>query len=296
MEWGPTLEKLAHGWELFLEQAGSSLTREGISADERERWSSVLQTLQAEWSEHAKVALQAPVEGRAWTETDRRVLDQAQARLDELALRAVRDDTVWRTAEQDAWFRLLERLQASDPAELQAESVGEVGYAALFRQADFYRGKLVTVRGTACLAYHVAAPPNIHGIEGYYVFWLRPSGGPNLPLVVYALGTPSGFPPIRDKDRDRQTTRLDEKLEVTGFFFKRWAYRAQDGLNTAPLLAANVPRWLPASAADQPRHAPGLKTLGAVHPGGRRAVDGPDDARPSGHADDGLVAPPGRRR
>ena len=262
LEWEPTLEKLARGWGAFLEQATASLTPAGVSADERERWTSVLRTLRAEWSEQVEVALRAPREGRAWTETDRRVLDQAQTRLDVLALRAVRDDTVWRAAEQDAWFRLLERLQTSDPAELRAESIGDVGYAALFRQASFYRGKLVTVRGTACLAYHVAAPPNIHGIQGYYVFWLRPRGGPNLPLVVYALGTPPGFPPIRDKDRDGQTTRLDEKLEFTGFFFKRWAYRAKDGLNTAPLMAANVPRWFPASAADQPRRTPGMTTLG----------------------------------
>ena len=32
-------------------------------------------------------------------------------------------------------------------------------------------------------------------------------------------------------------------VEVTGVFYKRWAYPAQDGTRTAPLVVANVPVW-----------------------------------------------------
>jgi hypothetical protein len=95
------------------------------------------------------------------------------------------------------------------------------------------------------MAYRIQAPKNRAGVEHYYVFWIAPAGGPNSPICVYALETPPGFPAIKDKDRDRATTPLEVDVEFTGYFFKRWAYRAQDGLRIAPLVLAKAPRWTP---------------------------------------------------
>ena len=39
---------------------------------------------------------------------------------------------------------------------------------------------------------------------------------------------------------------LKEPIKIfTGYFFKRWAYRAHDGIRTAPLVLANRPTWQP---------------------------------------------------
>jgi hypothetical protein len=171
---------------------------------------------------------------------------------DDSTLQSVRDDTPWRAAEHEALFRLFENVKTTPEDRLRASSLGFVGYLALFKQPEAYRGKLVGVRGTARLAYYMQAPANQSGIPGYYVFWLRPEGGPNSPLVVFALELPGGFPPIRNAGEDGATTPLAEDLEFTAYFFKRWAYRAQDGIRTAPLLLARQPRWLAASPVQPP--------------------------------------------
>ena len=39
---------------------------------------------------------------------------------------------------------------------------------------------------------------------------------------------------------------VDEDVEVTGYFFKRWAYGAQKGgMRLAPLILAKIPEWTP---------------------------------------------------
>jgi hypothetical protein len=98
------------------------------------------------------------------------------------------------------------------------------------------------------LAYRIGAPANNNGITGYYVYWLNPAGGPDRPIVIYALETPPGFPALADKDLGQQATELNESVEVTGYFFKNWAYQAQDHTRLAPLLLAKAPVWRPAVA------------------------------------------------
>jgi hypothetical protein len=163
--------------------------------------------------------------------------------LDEAQLQSIRDDTVWRQEEQGAWFHLCRQLRKLESARLMEDSLGDPGYAALFRQPEVYRGRLVTMRGTVSLAYRVHAPDNQSGVREYCVFWVRPASGPGLPIVVYALETPPGFPQLEDKDRSGKGTELNEDMEFTGYFFKRWAYRSHEGISTAPLVLASVPRW-----------------------------------------------------
>jgi len=172
------------------------------------------------------------------------VLDRAQ-------LDSIRDDAVWRPDERDAWFKLVGILQQADSASQQKQAAERVGFVQLFDQPDVYRGRLVTVRGTVRQAYRVQAPRNEWGVEGYYVFWLRPAGGPNSPIVVYALELPRGFPELPDKDLDGKTLPLEEDVEFHGFFFKRWAYRARGGLHTAPMLLAKVADWTPSATSQQ---------------------------------------------
>ena len=160
-------------------------------------------------------------------------------------LAKIEDDTVWRPAEREPWFKLFASLQQMSPEQLQKSTATNVGFVQLFRQPSAYRGQLVTIRGQVRLVYHVQAPQNELGITGYYVFWIRPKGGSNSPLVVYSLELPAGFPEVPDKDLDARTLEIDESVTFTGYFFKRWAYRARGGLHTAPMLLARVPLWVP---------------------------------------------------
>jgi hypothetical protein len=244
--WPAVVEQLGIAWDEYLQEAFQYLidARDQLSDEQRGSWQTAVQQLEIEWRQTTLPALEGAGGGEL-TSQQRQTLVALSEQLDRIDLAAVRDNSVFRTAERHAWFRLLEKLGERPLEELESDSTGLVGFIQLFDQPKEYRGKLVTVRGTARMAYRVQAPKNNSGVEHYYVFWISPVGGPNSPICVYALESPPGFPAIKDKDRDRATTALDVDVEFTGYFFKRWAYRAQDGLRVAPLVLAKAPRWTP---------------------------------------------------
>ena len=147
---------------------------------------------------------------------------------------SVRDDTTFRPQESDAWFHLLKILKDNDRETLEKRSSGRVTYAQLFKQSNEYRGELVTVAGNVRRAHPLEAPKNAYGIERYYRTWLQPADNTSLPIVIYCLYLPRGFP---------TGMKVNEEVEITGFFFKRWTYRAQNDLQTAPVLLARTVRW-----------------------------------------------------
>jgi hypothetical protein len=240
--WTSTWSQLDHHWSEYLTSANDAVlvANEELPAEQRTQLLNVLRDLEVEWTKLLGRALRAVLDDRPWTELERGELAKLQSTLDELALAAIRDDMVWRPEEQTAWFRSFEKLMALTDQDARRQSLGAVGFVQLFRQTNEYRGQLVTVTGTAELAYHVPAPKNDLGIERYYVFWLRPGDGADAPIVAYALELPDGFPAVGNDH-----TNLREEMTFTGYFFKRWAYGARDGIRTAPLVLAKRPTWQP---------------------------------------------------
>lgn len=149
-------------------------------------------------------------------------------------LTAIADDTIFRYDERHAWFNLLDVLNKAQQEGLRRASTGRASYAQLFKQSGDYRGELVTVVGTIRRAHPITAPRNDYGIEKYYQTWLQPDDNRASPMVVYCLKLPDGFP---------TGMHVAEEVEITGFFFKRWAYRARDSLRTAPTLLAQTVDW-----------------------------------------------------
>ena len=172
-------------------------------------------------------------------------------------LAEVRDDTVFREADSEAWFALWKTILATDPAELDRRAGPPVGFSELFGQPRSFRGKPVRMRGTLRRLQRVAAPPNALEIDRYWQGWLDPEGGPPSPVVVYFLELPDTIKP---------GMRIIEPIEVVGYFFKRWAYQATDTIRTAPLLMARqpVPLAPPAKPADTDITAVGLWTGGII--------------------------------
>lgn len=155
----------------------------------------------------------------------------------------VRDDTTFRNDERYAWFNLLGVLQKTPAIELEKASLGRVTYFQLFGQTNEYRGKLVTIRGRVHRAMPAAAPDNRVGIEKYFQLVVQPDDAPGYPIIVYCLELPEGFP---------TGMKIFEGAEITGFYFKRWPYKAQDALRTAPTLAAKNLRWIEIPPEQQP--------------------------------------------
>ncbi len=150
-------------------------------------------------------------------------------------LDAVRDDEPFHAGEQDAWFKLFDRLRNTDPEVLAKESIGPVTFVQLFRQPREYRGELVTLSGVLRRTERLPAPRNDVGIETYYRTWLFPADNPDNPIVVYTLSVPDGFP---------QGMTIEEPVQLEGFFFKRWPYAAQDAVRSAPVVLAKSLRWV----------------------------------------------------
>jgi hypothetical protein len=256
--WLELVVQLDEGWRRYLNKARQSLEEVELklTGDERLEWLNVLTRLEQQWQQQSLPALsmlaapaRLPVEHQA-------AIADIQADLDRVFLSEIRDNTVFRSAESDAWFRLFERLSRDDSTELQTDSAPVVSFGQLFKQPEVYRGRLVTVQGTARRAEFMEAPENFYGIDSYFRLWLQPVGS-NSPIVIYSLDVPEDFPALRIAGTPDAYLDLDEEVRITGFFFKRWPYSAQDGTRLAPVLLSRTFSWTPsASALAEPGNLP----------------------------------------
>jgi hypothetical protein len=158
-------------------------------------------------------------------------------------LARVRDDTVFRAAEADAFYHLLKILDETSEDRLEKASIGRVSFMQLFTQPKEFRGDVVTIRGTVRRVMDKAAPQNNFGIKGYSQVVLEPDDR-DYPVVVYCLDLPPEFP---------RGEKLHDPVAVTGFFYKRWAGLSSGReIMTWPLLLSKTARWQPALAAAEP--------------------------------------------
>lgn len=243
-KWRQIVEQLQVGWQDFANKAFLAVNQDSgsLTDEEKRSWLEVIEALKRQWQDGLQPAFQTLGRGERLSPAQQTALSGLQETLDALFLDAVRDNTVFRMAEKDAWFRLFEQLNERDVADVRRASTGYVGFLQLYKQPAEYRGILVTVSGTVRMGYYREAPKNFYGIAGYYVFWLQPAGSKS-PIVVYCLEIPAGFPDVVKLEKEGARPQLDEQVEFTGFFFKRWAYRAQDDTRLAPLILAKSPRW-----------------------------------------------------
>ena len=123
------------------------------------------------------------------------------------------------------------RLVSTPADQLKQNSWGNVAYAQLMHQPEVYRGRIVSVQGTARRARKVTVASGDHDLSDYWELWVDPTWGPAAPIVVCCPELPSNFP-------TGDTIRCP--IECEGYFYKRWAYKAQDGVRTAPVLLAKI--------------------------------------------------------
>jgi hypothetical protein len=159
-------------------------------------------------------------------------LQVAEVNADHLSL--IKDNTYFRAEENPAWFALWKSVRDGEAVSKVSASV--VSYAQLLDQPDIYRGKLVTVHGTAMREELLDAPANEIGLEGYRRLIVQPEGGGNWPIVVYTLELPEKFP---------RGDSIRAEVSATGYFFKNWSYSWRDGLGLAPVIMTKSISWTP---------------------------------------------------
>ncbi|MGI8980528.1 MAG: hypothetical protein ACR2FY_14970 [Pirellulaceae bacterium] len=238
------LETIDGLWTAHQSAAFQEVTELAVS--EQAPWEETLREVNARWSKELRPTLQLVALGGNPSAAERKTIADFQREVEQLCLAEVRDDaTFLRPDENQIWFHLLHELQSHSPADLKAKSVGVVGYSAMYNQPEAYRGQVVTVKAQVRWAYRVPAIKNYLGIQEFNVLYLAPDGVPDKPLIVYSLGLPAGFPRLREQNHPSGMTAMHEDVVVTGYFFKRGAYRGKDANYTAPLILANIPAWTP---------------------------------------------------
>ncbi len=169
------------------------------------------------------------------------------------SLSNVRDATFFRESDNDAWFQTWNTLRETSLAALRKANPQQVSFSEVFGQPRSFRGRLVRMRGTLRRLEKVAAPANNYAIDDYWQGWMEPLEGPASPVVVQCLRIPEGMP---------GGMKIDEPVEIVGYFFKNYAYNATDAIRVAPLIMTLEPIGLAKSpAADSSAGASGVVTL-----------------------------------
>jgi hypothetical protein len=260
--WQELLEKLDRFWADYRANALKSITAssdEPLSDEQKEKWTKVLDRVADAWTaDRAVLAKLGQAGALELTATDRDRLRLWQLRWEAFGLAAIEDNTVHRRAELDAWFRLNDILNTTSEKELERLPAERVNFVQLFKQPDEYRGKLIRFRGRIMQAKKIKSARNVYGIESHYMLWINPEGGPKKPIIVYALQLPQGFPSLDDPTLEGEYTRLREDAEITGYFFKKWAYRAKNGSEVAPLILAKSPHWFPTADVTRESELPSM--------------------------------------
>lgn len=171
-------------------------------------------------------------------------------------LREVRDNRPFRPQEAAAWFNLLAILKTSEANSLIQAAEGNVSYVQLDQQPGAYRGRLVGFKGRIHRIRQVEVGQNSEGISHCYELILKPQDGPPRPVVAYVLQLPTGLQPDE---------KLDEQVQLTGFFFKNWLYAGQHSTYVAPVLLARSVNWT--RSVPEPVYAPSFWAIAGIMAG-----------------------------
>jgi hypothetical protein len=211
------------------------------AADKKKSWSEILFQVQKNWSEDLKPGLSARLAGDRVDQSHRAVLQRIRQNFLQPVLQAVVDSTpVARTQDAVAWLMVWEQLQSIDPWIGSKDSTRSVSQVELSSQPSRFRGQWVEVEGSVRAAQRKPLKNHALGFDQFYVLWIRATGGATIPICVYALDLPAGFPPVTEK-----MTELDEPIVAQGIFFKIRSYEANGGWRECPLVLCQSFAWNP---------------------------------------------------
>ena len=165
-----------------------------------------------------------------------------------------------RDVESDAYYKVLEHAKKTDISLQKKVAADNIArhekqfrmqpatarmkfslFADVFTHPEEYTGELLTLRGYVRKNLQHPADPEDPQQTATYEAWLYTPDSQHNPVVVVYSQLPKGMPLGGD---------LVETIEVTGYFFKVYGYRAQDGLRAAPMLLAKTLEWSPRVVKD----------------------------------------------
>ncbi len=178
---------------------------------------------------------QSPSSHRTRQRTSEKAVD-GKLDIDAELLSEIRDDTPWiRPSEYPAWYHLW-NLVKQLPPDAVTRRAQTVGFVELFQQPKAFRGKPITIQGSARRATYLKVDDPPATVDGYYRIIVWPKGGPAEPIFLYCLELPKNFPTGDEIQAD---------ITATGLFFKRMVYPAEreGDLRRTPAVMAHSLTW-----------------------------------------------------
>ena len=108
---------------------------------------------------------------------------------------------------------------------------GRVGFVALNEHPEQYRGRLLEFRGTLWKLRLLSAPSPAPPGEAVYEAWLYTPDAGNHPTRVLFTDLPSTLKPGE---------RLNQPVQFSGYFLKRYGYETAGGTHLAPLFVSKT--------------------------------------------------------
>ena len=134
-----------------------------------------------------------------------------------------------RANESDTYYRVLAHISRLDDRFLKKHTRKDVLYVNLLRNPDLYRGKLITIHGTARRITEMQVGKNKYGVKKTYEAWVLTPDSGNDPIRLVTTQIDSRLP-LGEK--------VAVEIEATGYFLKLYSYASQSGQHQAPLILA----------------------------------------------------------
>lgn len=151
-------------------------------------------------------------------------------------LASIEDNTLEvRTEESSAFYAVLARIRDLDASVARKAASKNTGWVVLMDEPEFYRGRLVTIRGDLHRLQAIKANRNDYGIEQLYTAWISTRDRPKDPIHIFTTSIPDGIPLSQNLSKPVAVT-------VVGYFFKKEGYFTDPtkaaGTHVAPLVLA----------------------------------------------------------
>ena len=210
------------------------------------------------WQNQVLPTLEASVEGQDFTLSDQTVVRSIRSIVDPIVLRSVEDRTgMGNPRDKMAWFAIWDQIQKDALSPPQKTSTTLL---QLNGQPAAFRGKPVTVSGTAKTIRKKILKDSLLNVPSYYEMWIDPDDGANIELIcVYAAKLPKQFEANLPKQSEAEAAEVKESfvsievpVTVSGRFFKLRSYqdRSRAVSHSPVLIAKTFTANFPTSAAE----------------------------------------------
>lgn len=226
------LRNLQQHAEQYKQKGAQELNESKILSPEKQsEFKTALNKIMLEWRQSTEPALSKALNAEPISESELDVLRTTDRTWSDLALSEVRDDNGSPSSDTIAWFGIFDSL-THDAQFL--ENAKQVTYTEMFDQSTLLRGKPVSISGEIRTAEYQKARNNHYGVDGYYVYWIRPDNYRDAPVKIFSLTAPNEE--LATATKKDLAPLIGRKLELSGIFFKRMPYRAQDDIRAVPTI------------------------------------------------------------